>query len=78
MPKQENDMSHLVCCHTWEKLMDRFDHYFEMHPLLGGIEPGSVTLLITITVAKSGKIAVIVFNVTDPGSIPPRRGGIAN
>ena len=24
--------------------MDRFYHYFEMHPLLGGVEPRSFTL----------------------------------
>ena len=44
MPKQDIDTNHKVLCHTWEKVLDRFDHSFEMAPLLGGIEPGSITL----------------------------------
>ena len=44
MQKQNIDTNHKVLCHTWEKVLDRFDHSFEMAPLLGGIEPGSITL----------------------------------
>ena len=49
--------------------MDRFDHYFEMRPLLGGIEPRFFTLQTITAILPLLATVTFVCNVTDPGLI---------